>query len=93
MKGGRSRVEFVSKVRGQQLGVELRAYMEAANLDSKQCGRILGWSESRVSRILTGKWTSIRDGFEGTSVSISDPVAQGPTGGASGARSPAALAP
>lgn len=48
-------VEFVSTVRGRQLGTELRAYMEAANLDGKQCGRILGWSESRVSRILTGK--------------------------------------
>lgn len=42
-------------IRSRELGDELRLAMEKANLSGRQAARVLGWSESKVSRMLTGK--------------------------------------
>jgi predicted XRE-type DNA-binding protein len=44
-----------STVRSRQLGYALRSAMEQAGLTGKRTGNLLDWSESRVSRFLTGK--------------------------------------
>ncbi|HEX3781522.1 MAG TPA: helix-turn-helix transcriptional regulator [Pseudonocardiaceae bacterium] len=44
-----------STVRSRQLGDALRAAMDQAGLNGKRTARILDWSESRISRFLTGK--------------------------------------
>jgi len=45
----------VSTIRSRELGEALRSAMERANLNGKRTATILGWSESRVSRLLTGQ--------------------------------------
>lgn len=42
-------------IRSRELGDGLRLAMEQAQLNGKQIARQLGWSESKVSRLLTGK--------------------------------------
>ena len=42
-------------IRSRELGDELRRAMEKANLSGKHAARVLGWSESKVSRMLTGR--------------------------------------
>jgi transcriptional regulator with XRE-family HTH domain len=42
-------------IRSRELGDELRQAMEKANLSGKHAARVLGWSESKVSRMLTGR--------------------------------------
>jgi transcriptional regulator with XRE-family HTH domain len=44
----------ISTVRSRELGNALRLAMENAKLTGKQAAILLGWSESRVSRALTG---------------------------------------
>ncbi len=44
-----------STVRSRQLGDALRAAMRGAKLNGKATAELLGWSESRVSRLITGK--------------------------------------
>ena len=44
-----------STVRSRELGTALRLAMERANYSGKRLAELLGWSESRVSRFLTGK--------------------------------------
>jgi transcriptional regulator with XRE-family HTH domain len=44
-----------STVRSRELGYALREAMESAGLTGKRTARVLDWSESRVSRFLTGK--------------------------------------
>jgi transcriptional regulator with XRE-family HTH domain len=44
-----------STVRSRELGYALREAMELAGLTGKRTARVLDWSESRVSRFLTGK--------------------------------------
>ncbi|SFB00407.1 Helix-turn-helix domain-containing protein [Amycolatopsis marina] len=53
-------------VRSRELGEGLRAVMRRAGISGSEIGRKLGWSQSRVSRILTGK----RGGTEMEVVSI-----------------------
>jgi transcriptional regulator with XRE-family HTH domain len=43
-----------STIRSRELGDELRHAMEKANLSGKNAAHLLGWSESKVSRMLTG---------------------------------------
>lgn len=45
-------------IRGRELGNRLRRVMTAAGLNGKDMSRRLGWSESRVSRLLTGRSTA-----------------------------------
>jgi transcriptional regulator with XRE-family HTH domain len=45
-----------STVRGRQLGDALRVAMERAGLTGKRTAQILGWTESRVSRFVTGRF-------------------------------------
>jgi hypothetical protein len=42
-------------IRSRELGDGLRAGMERAQLNGKRVAQLLGWSESRVSRLLTGR--------------------------------------
>ncbi|TQJ02093.1 hypothetical protein FB471_1810 [Amycolatopsis cihanbeyliensis] len=42
-------------MRSRELGEGLRAAMERVGLNGKQAGRLLGWPQSRVSRLLSGK--------------------------------------
>jgi transcriptional regulator with XRE-family HTH domain len=42
-------------IRSRELGDALRLAMEQAGLNGKRTARMLGWSESRVSRMLTGR--------------------------------------
>ena len=42
-------------IRSRELGDELRLAMEKANLSGKHAAQVLGWSESKVSRMLTGR--------------------------------------
>jgi transcriptional regulator with XRE-family HTH domain len=42
-------------IRNRELGDGLRLAMERANLNGKQLASRLGWSQSRVSRLLTGR--------------------------------------
>ena len=44
-----------STVRSRELGYALRTAMERANFSGKRLAELLGWSESRVSRVLTGR--------------------------------------
>jgi transcriptional regulator with XRE-family HTH domain len=44
-----------STVRSRELGNALRLAMERANFSGKRLSELLGWSESRVSRFLTGR--------------------------------------
>jgi transcriptional regulator with XRE-family HTH domain len=44
-----------STIRSRELGDALRQAMERAGLNGKRTARMLGWSESRVSRLLTGQ--------------------------------------
>jgi hypothetical protein len=44
-----------STIRSRELGDALRLAMERANLSGKHAAHVLGWSESKVSRMLTGK--------------------------------------
>lgn len=44
-----------STVRSRELGNSLRLAMERANFSGKRIAELLGWSESRVSRFLTGR--------------------------------------
>jgi transcriptional regulator with XRE-family HTH domain len=46
-----------STIRSRELGDALRSAMEKANLSGKHAARVLGWSESKVSRMLTGRQT------------------------------------
>jgi transcriptional regulator with XRE-family HTH domain len=43
-----------STIRSRELGDALRQAMERAGLNGKQTAKMLGWSESRVSRVLNG---------------------------------------
>lgn len=45
----------MSTIRSRELGDALRMAMERAGLNGKRTATILGWSESRVSRLLTGQ--------------------------------------
>jgi hypothetical protein len=49
-----------STVRSRELGDALRLAMESAQLSGKRAAQLLGWSESRVSRVLSGQ-LSIRE--------------------------------
>ncbi len=42
-------------IRSRELGEGLRRVMEQAGLNGQQAGHLLGWSPSRVSRLLAGK--------------------------------------
>jgi hypothetical protein len=44
-----------STIRSRELGDALRLAMERAVLSGKRAARLLGWSESRVSRLLSGQ--------------------------------------
>lgn len=44
-------------VRSRELGARSRRVMEAAGLTGQQTARLLGWSQSEVSRLLNGKLT------------------------------------
>ena len=44
-----------STVRSRELGNALRLAMERSNFSGKRLAELLGWSESRVSRFLTGR--------------------------------------
>jgi transcriptional regulator with XRE-family HTH domain len=44
-----------STIRSRELGDALRLAMERAHLNGKRAAELLGWSESRVSRVLTGQ--------------------------------------
>ncbi|HEX3784519.1 MAG TPA: helix-turn-helix transcriptional regulator [Pseudonocardiaceae bacterium] len=44
----------VSTVRSRELGGAVRAAMDVAGLSGKQLARLLDWSESKVSRVVTG---------------------------------------
>jgi transcriptional regulator with XRE-family HTH domain len=44
-----------STVRSRELGDALRLAMERANLSGKHAAHVLNWSESKVSRMLTGR--------------------------------------
>ncbi len=46
--------EHRSTIRSRELGDELRHAMEKANLNGKHAAHLLGWSESKVSRLLMG---------------------------------------
>jgi predicted XRE-type DNA-binding protein len=52
---GHGVAEKRSTVRSRQLGYALRSAMERAGLTGKRTANLLDWSESRVSRFLTGK--------------------------------------
>jgi hypothetical protein len=43
-----------STIRSRELGDALRQAMERAGLNGKQTAKMLGWSESRVSRVING---------------------------------------
>ena len=45
----------MSTIRSRELGDALRLAMEGAGLNGKRTAQILGWSESKVSRLLTGQ--------------------------------------
>ncbi|MGH3867343.1 MAG: helix-turn-helix domain-containing protein [Pseudonocardiaceae bacterium] len=44
-----------STIRSRELGEGLRQAMDGAGLNGRQAARVLGWSESWVSRLLSGK--------------------------------------
>jgi hypothetical protein len=46
-----------STVRSRELGDALRLAMERANVSGKYAARVLAWSETKVSRLLTGRRT------------------------------------
>ncbi|HEX4723961.1 MAG TPA: helix-turn-helix transcriptional regulator [Pseudonocardiaceae bacterium] len=48
-------------IRSRELGDALRLAMERANLNGKYVAHVLGWSESRVSRMLTGRQQPLKD--------------------------------
>ena len=48
-------------IRGRELGDALRLAMEQVGLNGKRTARMLGWSESRVSRMLTGRLAATQD--------------------------------
>ena len=50
-----------STIRSRELGDELRHAMEVAHLSGKLAARRLGWSETKVSRLLTGRQSPIRE--------------------------------
>lgn len=52
---GSSTVLLVSTMRSRELGDVLRRAMERAGLNGKRTAALLGWSESKVSRLLTGR--------------------------------------
>ena len=45
----------MSTIRSRELGDALRVAMERAGLNGKRTAQVLGWSESKVSRLLTGQ--------------------------------------
>jgi hypothetical protein len=47
--------ETKSTIRSRELGDALRLAMERANLSGKHAAHVLGWSETKVSRMLTGR--------------------------------------
>ncbi len=55
-KASRQRSTFVgmSTIRSRELGDNLRLAMESAGLNGKRVAHLLGWPESKVSRLLTG---------------------------------------
>jgi transcriptional regulator with XRE-family HTH domain len=48
-------IDIRSTIRSRELGDALRQAMEAAGLTGRRAAGLLGWSESRVSRVLTGR--------------------------------------
>ncbi len=48
-------------IRSRELGDALRLAMEQVGLNGKRTARMLGWSESRVSRMLTGRLAATQD--------------------------------
>ncbi|HEX4725853.1 MAG TPA: helix-turn-helix transcriptional regulator [Pseudonocardiaceae bacterium] len=50
-----------STIRSRELGDELRHAMEVAHLSGKLAARRLGWSETKVSRLLTGRQSPIKE--------------------------------
>jgi transcriptional regulator with XRE-family HTH domain len=46
-----------STIRSRELGDALRLAMERANLSGKRAAQVLDWSETKVSRMLTGRQT------------------------------------
>lgn len=48
-------IEGRSTVRSREVGYALRMAMERANFSGKRLAEQLGWSESRMSRVLTGR--------------------------------------
>lgn len=45
----------MTTIKSRELGDALRSAMENANLSGKHAAHVLGWSESKVSRMLTGR--------------------------------------
>lgn len=48
-------------IRSRELGDALRLAMERANINGKYVAHVLGWSESKVSRMLTGRQQPLQD--------------------------------
>lgn len=48
-------------IRSREIGDALRLAMERVGLNGKQTAKLLGWSESRVSRMLTGRLAATSD--------------------------------
>lgn len=48
-------------IRSREIGDALRLAMERVGVNGKQIARMLGWSESRVSRMLTGRLAATSD--------------------------------
>jgi transcriptional regulator with XRE-family HTH domain len=46
---------YMSTIRGRELGEALRLAMERAELNGRRTAHMLGWAESKVSRLLTGR--------------------------------------
>jgi plasmid maintenance system antidote protein VapI len=45
----------MTTIRSRELGDALRSAMEDANLSGRHAAHVLGWSETKVSRMLTGR--------------------------------------
>ena len=50
-----------STIRSRELGDALRLAMERANINGKYAARLLKWSETKVSRMLTGRQTPMKE--------------------------------
>jgi len=55
MTTGLSQATLGSSVRRRELGRRLRSALERAGIDGRRLASVLGWSETRVSRMLNGR--------------------------------------